>query len=431
MKLVNIADEGAKYKWQLYDLYDKAFPEQEKKPLQVMENLVADGKMEMLAMVDEDEFVGLAINLIDAEQDRALLDYYAIAPEKRNYGYGSKGLEALLKKFKNHKYIFEIETQDEKAENAEERKKRKAFFTGMILGGILIFFLTGRIWNIHIEGNVRNSTGEILDFLDKQDINHGMSKKKINCSEVAAAVRKNFPEITWVSARIEGTRLILNIQEGIIPQKTNSNTSPCNLLADKDGVITDMIVRRGIPVKKPGDSCKKGELLVSGELHIMNDSQEVLRKEYVHADADIFISRQISYYQEFPLKYRTEIPAGKKKKEMYFRFGHWYLGLYPALHTGQKRITEEIPLRITENFILPVWIGWTETTDYTVKEETYTRKEAEKEAVRRFHQYEKKLLQNGIKISENHITTRLTESLCITGGTLLIIEQTGEKSRIT
>lgn len=107
----------------------------------------------------------------------------------------------------------------------------------------------------------------------------------------------------------------------------------------------------------------------------MNDSQEVLRKEYVHADADIFISRQISYYQEFPLKYRTEIPAGKKKKEMYFRFGHWYLGLYPALHTGQKRITEEIPLRITENFILPVWIGWTETTDYTVKEETYTRKE--------------------------------------------------------
>ena len=122
---------------------------------------------------------------------------------------------------------------------------------------------------------------------------------------------------------------------------------------------------------------------------------------------------------------------GKKKKEMYFRFGHWYLGLHPALHTGQKRITEEIPLRITENFILPVWIGWTETTDYTVKEETYTRKEAEKEAVRRFHQYEKKLLQNGIKISENHITTRLTESLCITGGTLLIIEQTGEKSRIT
>ena len=40
----------------------------------------------------------------------------------------SKGLEVLLERFKNYKYIFEIETQDEKAENAEERKKRKAFY---------------------------------------------------------------------------------------------------------------------------------------------------------------------------------------------------------------------------------------------------------------------------------------------------------------
>ena len=92
----------------------------------------------------------------------------------------------------------------------------------------------------------------------------GCPKKKINCSEVAAAVRKNFPEITWVSARIEGTRLILNIQEGIIPQKTNSNTSPCNLLADKDGVITDMIVRRGIPVKSPGIPAKRGTSGIRG-----------------------------------------------------------------------------------------------------------------------------------------------------------------------
>lgn len=94
MKLMNIADEGAGYKAQLYELYDNAFPEQEKKPLHVMEQLVDDGKMEMLAMVDGDEFVGLAINMISG--DRALLDYYAITPEKRSCGYGSKGLEVLL-----------------------------------------------------------------------------------------------------------------------------------------------------------------------------------------------------------------------------------------------------------------------------------------------------------------------------------------------
>lgn len=126
MKLINIADEGIEYKAQLYELYERAFPEQEKKPLQIMEKLVEDGKMEMLAMVDRDEFTGLAINMISG--NRALLDYYAIAPEKRGSGYGSRGLEVLLDHFKNSKYIFEIEVQDAQADNAEERKRRKAFY---------------------------------------------------------------------------------------------------------------------------------------------------------------------------------------------------------------------------------------------------------------------------------------------------------------
>lgn len=126
MKLMNIMDEGAAYKAQLYQLYEEAFPEQEKKPLSVMEQLTSDGKMEMLAMVDEGEFVGLAINMLG--KGRGLLDYYAISTDKRNGGYGSKGLEVLLKHFEGQKYIFEIEIQDEKAENAKERKRRKAFY---------------------------------------------------------------------------------------------------------------------------------------------------------------------------------------------------------------------------------------------------------------------------------------------------------------
>lgn len=309
-------------------------------------------------------------------------------------------------------------------------KKRKAFFAGMMLGCILIFFMTGRIWNIHIEGNIRNSTGEILDFLDEKGIVHGMAKKKVNCAEIAASVRREFPETTWVSARIEGTRLILEIQEGIPEKQSEENLSPCDLTAEKDGVITKMIVRAGVPVKKPGDVCAKGELLVSGEVHIMNDSQEIVRNEYVHADADIFISRQVSYYQEFSMKYSAEIPSGKTKKGIYFRIGQWYFELYKPAEKGQRCITEEFPLRITENYVLPVWFGKTELTDYVKKEGLYTQKEAMQEAGRRFRQYEKKLLQNGVQITENHVITKVTGESCITRGTLQITEQTGKESEI-
>lgn len=133
MKLMNIADEGAQYKWQLYDLYDKAFPEQEKKPLQVMEQLAADGKMEMLALVDEDEFAGLAINLIDEEQNRALLDYYAIAPEKRNGGYGSKGLEVLLERFKIINIFLRLKHRMKKQRMQKNVREEKRFICEMVL----------------------------------------------------------------------------------------------------------------------------------------------------------------------------------------------------------------------------------------------------------------------------------------------------------
>ena len=56
------------------------------------------------------------------------MDYFAVSPEKRNGGYGSKSLKLLLERFRSNKYIFEIEMQDEKAENAQDRKRRKAFY---------------------------------------------------------------------------------------------------------------------------------------------------------------------------------------------------------------------------------------------------------------------------------------------------------------
>ncbi len=78
-------------------------------------------------MVDEDEFAGSG-----DQSDRCGAGSGASGllcnrtGETKWYGYGSRGLEAvLLERFKNHKYIFEIETQDEKAENAEERKRKK------------------------------------------------------------------------------------------------------------------------------------------------------------------------------------------------------------------------------------------------------------------------------------------------------------------
>ena len=68
----------------------------------------------------------------------------------------------------------------------------------------------------------------------------------------------------------------------------------------------NIVIRNGTPLVKTGDICKQGDILVSGEVPILNDSQEVVRVEYVPADADIYVRHQIAYYQEVPLSYEKK-----------------------------------------------------------------------------------------------------------------------------
>ena len=126
MEFLNIFKEGKNYRDAFYQLYQEAFPKEEKKPADLMEQLTAQGKMEMLAIEEDGEFAGLAINMLGA--DAALLDYFAISPEKRSGGYGGKAVQRLQERFRGRPYIFEIEMQDENAPNAEDRKRRKKFY---------------------------------------------------------------------------------------------------------------------------------------------------------------------------------------------------------------------------------------------------------------------------------------------------------------
>ena len=77
-----------------------------------------------------------------------------------------------------------------------------------------------------------------------------------------------------------------------------------------------------------GDTCKKGDILVSGVLELKNDSQEVYQYQYVKADADVYIQYKLAYYHEVPMEYQEEVFAGTEEKgrlcpagklDLYFR----------------------------------------------------------------------------------------------------------------
>ena len=310
-------------------------------------------------------------------------------------------------------------------------KKRKAFFLGFFLGLGLLFLLSRHIWNIHVEGNVYNSTQTILNYLEELDVRHGVLKKDLDCSYIAAQMREKFPDITWVSAKISGSRLILEIKEnGALEEaKEKEETVPVDLTAQTSGTIVSMVTRQGTPLKKQGDTCTAGEILVSGRLDIKNDSGEIIGYEYTQADGDIYIQHDLEYYQEFPMDYEKPVYTGEKKRGVLFQLGGYYLQLKGrSPWKDYDRVTSLHQIKLTENFKLPVYYGTVTDHAYEKQLFTYSEEEARQKAEENLNRLLESLEEKGVQISGNHVKIGIQGKTCTARGTLTVIEKNEQKT---
>ena len=306
--------------------------------------------------------------------------------------------------------------------------RHKLILAGLLTMVCVLIFLSGRLWNIHIDGNIMNTTPDLLKFLEKEGIYYGMSKKKIHCTSLAEAMRREYPDITWVSAKLSGTQLIFEIREGTTPPEEQTEETSCSLFSEVEGTVEKIITRRGTPLVKEGESVEKGQELVSGILNITNDSQEVVRYEYVHADADIYIRHNVSYYDTFSLDLKKKVPDGKARRFFFLKIGNLRLDLSPGEKKNEERLIREYQAKVTENFALPVLAGTVTIQKYTFQKETLTEQAAKKQAIQRLYIYEEKLIEKGVQISENNVKIEINYKDCVSRGTLTVIEKTGREA---
>ncbi len=107
-------------------LYKVAFPRYERKPLWIVRMKHRKGEADIWVIDQDGEFAGFAITV--NELDMVLLDYFAIREEKRSSGLGGKALKLLQEKYDGKRFFLEIECEDDSADNAAERVRRKAFY---------------------------------------------------------------------------------------------------------------------------------------------------------------------------------------------------------------------------------------------------------------------------------------------------------------
>ena len=120
--------------------------------------------------------------------------------------------------------------------------RRRIFMLGL-LGSLLFWiWMSGFIWAVEIEGNYYVTDDVFQDFFAENGIRVGMKKKDIEIETLEKAIRTEFGIVTWTSARIDGTRLLIQVKENdLISVEENRTSLPegegSDLVAGKEGEI--------------------------------------------------------------------------------------------------------------------------------------------------------------------------------------------------
>lgn len=310
-------------------------------------------------------------------------------------------------------------------------RKRKAFLLGLVFCGFFIFLLSQFIWRISIDGNLSISRQTFLEYLAEDNITYGTKKSRIDCKQLAADIRNHFPDVIWVSVKMEGTSLSLNVQENTDTQLyMDREYEASDLVADVDGIVEKMITRKGMPVVSPGEEVKKGDVLVTGRMEITDDAGEIAATRYTAADADVYIRTVLNYDDSFPMNYKSPEYTGKKRYGAYARVFGRYLGLDGG--TGRfdtaDIINREQQMHILKDFYLPVSIGTVCAREYRYITKTHSKEEAEKIAGERLQKFLSEKEEKGVQIFENNVKIDISAILCHTHGTVIVVKKSGARS---
>lgn len=342
---------------------------------------------------------------------------------------GFRQLKPLLKKTKTRLLILE---KHGFPFWLHRYRKRKLFAAGVTLCLILLFVMSRFIWSIEIEGNGHRTDDVILKYLESVDVYHGIAKSRLDCSEIEELLRSGFDDIIWASAKIQGTRLIISIQENLIANQNlekPSDLGPSDLVADKEAEIYSILTRQGTPCVEKGSVVKPGDLLVEGRLPIVGDSGEIVSYQYCSTDADILGITLHSYEDSFSLEYEDKIRTGNTHNSYRLMAFQKQLKLPGRTHGFARydTVVEEHPLKLGENFYLPfVWCK-EQAFEYRIQRKTYTEEEARQLAEEKLQEFCKKLKQKGVQILENHVIIVVEGEVCRAAGDLKVIEPIGTR----
>ncbi len=285
-------------------------------------------------------------------------------------------------------------------------RRHIGFCVGCLLYVLLLMVLQRHVWLINVDGNYVRTDEQIIDALREEGVYVGCLMGEVTCSELEEYLRNTMSDIIWVSCEKDGTKLRVHVKEAYhYPERQSSDRETGDIVATADGVVTELVVRRGVPLVRVGDHVNAGDVLVSGT-QIITDSYDVeLSRSYLLADADVKIQSTVTWEDGFSLTYESKEYREKKRKRLAITaFGHEILKYKSSIPSDSCDImTSYADLKLFSRLYLPVRIQVTSYERYDIVQKEYSEEEASALLREHYMTYLENLILDGYELLEERL----------------------------
>lgn len=198
-------------------------------------------------------------------------------------------------------------------------KRRKVLLAGVFFFVAAVYLLSSVVWKVEV--NVQNEVlkNSVLKDLEQWGLKPGVFKYNLDKKYFLDKILRNYKNVSWAEIEIRGSRVIVELVERDMPPEVEEGT-PCHVVADKDGIIYEVLPLRGEALVKPGDTVSEGDVLISGRMSLAGGDGE--EKELL-VRAKGIVKARVWYREsvEVPLVETVKTYTGRVKRAYKIRWG--------------------------------------------------------------------------------------------------------------
>ena len=308
--------------------------------------------------------------------------------------------------------------------------KHKVMLAGLAIFVALLYYQTLFIAEIEVSGYQSINEQELRASMAEAGLTEGC-RKDIDLNKVKLYLYGQYDNISWVGIKYDGNLARVSIAEGGVPYDPDrvEDTTPCNIVADRDGYIDTVMPTEGVRSVEDGAYVKEGTVLISGTVPLESTAygteNENKTEAYVHAAGTVKarIPVRLNFYT---MNYETELkPTGKKIWSIAVNGHDFTRGLLPYENASVKHVDI---INTVKPFKLKIQLVSTEEVE--VNQKKITENDARKQVLNEIQEYVKENLPEGTQILNKSLNFVQEKNIINIGVTLETLQQIGIEEEI-